>query len=134
MSIRNIEVGKFYVNDSNGKVRQAVAVDGDSVFWRQFDLRTGETFDYDRGTCSIGYLIWKWATREATPSEVARMQVEASNALLLEERNQRVQVGLILASNDELFAEVRRRQLLMRLSDDELLIEVRRQQDGGTGQ
>ncbi len=126
MSIHNVEAGKFYVNEGNGKVRQVMAVNGGQIFWRQFDLRTGETHDYDNDECSQSYFIKQWATREATPNEVARMQVEASNALLLEERNQRVQTALNLASNAELFAEIRRRQLLMRLSDDELLDELHR--------
>lgn len=134
MSIRNLEAGKFYVNEVNSKVRQAMSVDGGDVFWRQFDLRTGETHDYDRGHCSTAYFVGQWATREATADEVARMQVETSNALLMEERNRQVKTALNLASNSELLTEVRQRHLLAKLTDDELINEVRRRQGDRIGQ
>lgn len=121
-----IEV-EFYVNDQNGKVRQVMAFDGDGdLFWRQFSLRTGETHPWDRGKCSIGHLAAGWATRRATPDEIARMDVNTADALLVQERQHRIRTALDSTFNDALLAEVRSRNLIEEFTDDELRAEVQR--------
>ena len=73
ISIDRVRTGNFFVNDKKHLVREITGerLDG-NVYWRSYDLDDGRATG-DSLICSVGHIL-RWANREATPEEVARMQ------------------------------------------------------------
>ncbi len=103
-----VRVGGFYVNESKHLVREITHEDENgNVHWRSYELDDGRATG-DFLMCSP-YQILRWADREATPEEVARM--ERSDALLKEAARLMDWAEGVLRNvpDEQLFAEVRRR-------------------------
>jgi hypothetical protein len=109
-----IHVGDCYVNEEKGQVREIMqeAADG-NVFWRAYYLSDGRPTG-DSFLCSRKYMT-RWATREATAVEMARLQRHVPSPFEQEEREGILgiaEAGLKIVSDVALLAEVRRRGLM----------------------
>jgi hypothetical protein len=108
MTIDHVRVGRFYVNEKKWLVREITSETAEGhVHWRSYWLEDGRPTG-DSLLCSK-YHITRWASREATPEEVAPMQRHEAVAL----ENVRVLKWLNLmlenAPDERLLAEIRRR-------------------------
>jgi hypothetical protein len=103
-----VRVGGLYVSEQKSLVREVTHVDGDGIaHWKSYDLKTGESTG-DFSQCSLGRIV-QWAEREATPDEAARLERSEFNARDLLRVLEWVDGVLRRVSDEELFAEVKRR-------------------------
>jgi hypothetical protein len=79
MTIDCVRTGRFFVNEKKGVVREITAdtLDG-NVYWRSYELADGRPTG-DSLMCSRERIL-RWADREATAEEVARLRREAAEA------------------------------------------------------
>lgn len=108
-----LRVGGYYVNKQELFVREIVYEAKGQVWWRDYGLSDGQPIGYL--VCSRKHLA-RWAAREATAEEVARLQkhpwqpieqVEAERAAIAS----MMEMALRGVSDAALLAEVRRRGL-----------------------
>jgi len=103
-----VRVGRFYVNERKYLVREITDEQGDgNVHWRSYELQSGRPTG-DSLLCSPGRIL-QWADREATPEEAARM--ERLDAELAQRARVMGLMDVVLKNltDEQLFAEVRRR-------------------------
>jgi hypothetical protein len=71
MKAEQIKLLGCYVNDDKNVLREVWKEQGDVVHWEGFDLATGEALAFS-DHCSRMSMA-RWANREATPEEAARV-------------------------------------------------------------
>ena len=76
MTANEVGVGKFYVNERLGLIREIVADDDRYVSWQAYDLKSGQVATR-HGLCSK-YQIIQWADREASPEEIAGLRLASA--------------------------------------------------------
>jgi hypothetical protein len=108
MKADDVKIGKFFVCERLGLIREIVVdVDGD-VNWQAYDIKSGQA-TMDHGQCSK-YQITQWADREASPEEIASIQYKDR---LTEKESDFVRElitrALPVASDEELLNEISRR-------------------------
>jgi hypothetical protein len=103
-----VRVGGFYVNERKGLVREITheARDG-NVHWRSYNLQTGSPTG-DSLMCSPAWVL-KWADREATPEETARLKRSDAGPSGEAQLHRLIEFVIKNIPDDQLFAEVRRR-------------------------
>jgi hypothetical protein len=70
---KKIIVGKSYVNEDTGTVREVVEeMDGRHIKFNAFDLDTGKLLPAPNQVCHKNQLA-RWADREARPHEIAKV-------------------------------------------------------------
>lgn len=104
-----IKVGGFYASEKKGLVREITDEKNGDVYWRSYDLRTGEATG-DSLVCSK-YHLTQWAEREATPEEVAKMKRGDADTKDMARVMKMVDLVLKNITDEQLLAEVRRRGL-----------------------
>ena len=77
---RETAVGKCYVSDSEGLVREVLRVDRDRVTYNTYDLDGGKLHGAPQGVVRRQQMI-HWADREATDEETAMLQRHELQAL-----------------------------------------------------
>jgi hypothetical protein len=80
VSIQDVQIGRFFVRES--RAREITADLGQVIRYRTYTLETGELYVDLPGECSKEQFA-RWAERECTTEECARMQQE--RAVHLEE-------------------------------------------------
>jgi len=108
ISVQDVRVGKLFVKDWG--VREITADFGYEVRYRSYDLNSGEPFPGRPGLCSREH-ITRWAQRECTPKEAARMQREKGRDIEEEAIGQYIRIFLNKVPDHMLVAEIRRRGL-----------------------
>lgn len=111
MKTQNISIGSCYISERQNLLREVVGeTKGGSVHWRSYYLGSG-TPTGDSAACSRVRML-TWADREATPEEVARIDREITTS---EQRflSDIVSTALACVSDEQLLAEVHRRDLLV---------------------
>lgn len=110
LSPGEIKPGKFYANEY--LIREIVEENEEgNVHWRSYILEDGSSTG-DSGLCSK-QSIRKWADREATPEEIARLQRQEAQSKE-RERDRELTYRILRELPDEfLIAEVRRRGLVI---------------------
>ena len=101
--------GGFYVSEKKGIVREVWKEENGDAYWRSYELRSGDPTG-DSLVCSK-YTLSQWADREATPEEVARMKRGQANVNSIANAMEMVNLVLKNVSDEQLLAEVRRRDL-----------------------
>jgi hypothetical protein len=103
-----VQVGGFYVNESKRLVREITQDARNSyVHWKSYQLSDGEPTG-DSLMCSTDHII-RWANREATPEEAAKMK---RHKVDMREYMRVMQLAVTVlheVPDEQLFAEVRRR-------------------------
>ena len=73
VTIEHVRAGSFFVNEKKAVVREIIAETPDgNVHWRAYHLDDGRPTG-DSLVCSKGHVL-RWADREATAEEAARMR------------------------------------------------------------
>jgi hypothetical protein len=104
----SIEGGKFY-HGKNGWFRQILQDDGADVYWQMFG---NDGHNLGTGYCSKKHLS-SWADREATVGEVALLPHVAVAEQRMSEFKRMVRAYIGAASDDDILAEARRRNLIL---------------------
>jgi hypothetical protein len=105
-----IKVGKIYANAY--LIREIVEENEEgNVFWRSYILEDGSPTG-DSGLCSK-QTIRKWADRDATAEEVARLQRQEAQAQEVERDRELAHRVLRELPDEFLIAEVKRRGLVI---------------------
>jgi len=110
MKTQNITIGSCYVSERKNLLREVVGetrIGG--IHWRSYYLGSG-TPTGDSAACSQTQML-KWADREATPEEVAKLD-RTITAREQDFLSNVLSTALACASDEQLLAEVRRRGLL----------------------
>lgn len=108
ISIKDIHVGKFFVNDY--MVREVVREKGDDIAYYAYLLDTGEPLHETSSGCSKRQ-ITRWASREATSIEVRRMKTAEARELETQWGMRKVKEMLAKIPDEALIQEVKRRGL-----------------------
>jgi len=77
---REIEVGKYYVNEDRQRAREVLQVDQQTVHFSTYDLETGKLCGAPYRRCTRTEII-AWADREATVTEADKLQRDELEAL-----------------------------------------------------
>jgi hypothetical protein len=108
--MKNFEVrrGGFYVCENKGLVREVTHLDSDGLaHWRSYELHDGApTGDFLQ--CSAGHIA-RWADREATPTELARMKRSEADSGERMKYSGLLNKLIEMLPDEQLFAEVKRR-------------------------
>jgi hypothetical protein len=105
-----IKPGKFYANEY--LIREIIEEnEKGNVYWRSYILSDGSPTG-DNGLCSQ-QSIRKWADREATPEEIARLRRLEAQAREFEVDRELVHLILRKIPDELLIAEVNRRGLVI---------------------
>lgn len=108
ISIRDIQVGRFFLKTY--QVREIIKDLGASVQYREYDFDTGDPQPFLPGSCSKEH-ITRWAVRECTAEEVARMKRNAADIMQEQVGHEYVRRFLDAIPDDVLIDEMRRRGL-----------------------
>jgi len=108
IAVQDVQVGKLFVKDWT--VREITADFGYEVRYRSYDLNSGAPVPDRPGLCSREH-ITRWAQRECTPKEAARMQREKGREAEEETVEQNIRSFLSKVPDHLLAAEARRRGL-----------------------
>ncbi len=108
MTIDCVRTGRFFVNDKKRLVREITAETPDgNVGWRSYQLSDGRPTG-DSLMCSKAHIL-RWANREATAEEVARMRRDDAAARETERLEEFAARILAEIPTAVLLAELRRR-------------------------
>jgi hypothetical protein len=108
MTIDQVRAGHFFVSEKKGLVREITSETPDgNVHWRSYNLSDGRPTG-DSLVCSAGHIL-RWADREATAQEVARMQIGNAHALDVTRIKEFAYKFLTGVPTEMLLAELRRR-------------------------
>ena len=108
ISIRDVQVGRFFVKSY--AVREIIKDYGDRVQYRTYLFETGSPEPFLPGECSKEHLT-RWAERECTPEEVARMKREEAEVVEHQIGAQYAKELLNAIPDNLLIEEMRRRGL-----------------------
>jgi len=111
MKTDEIKAGRFYVDKKySSYVRQiAEEYDDGDVRWRVYNLKTGEPYN-DSGRCSKNAIV-NWAEREATPAEIAKLDIDQALINEVTRALEGMKRILSLVTDEMLLDEVKRRGL-----------------------
>ena len=79
---RTFIVGKYYVNNARSIARQVVAMNAETVVFNTYHLNSGNSCASSSECTRQGFA--RWADREATTAETARLQNQQRETLLRE--------------------------------------------------
>jgi len=106
-----IKIGRFYVGSKTSYLVREITRErsANNVYWRSYEVATGEATG-DSGACSIQAMA-KWAEREATEEEKAKLNRAQAEAKEIVQAVRYVENALRNAPDEMLLDEVRRRGL-----------------------
>lgn len=110
ISIKDVQVGRFFVKTY--QVREIISELDYDVQYREYDFETGEPQPFLPGSCSKEH-ITRWAIRECTPEEVARMQRDLADLVQKKIGDDYVRKILNAIPDTVLIKEMRRRGLTL---------------------
>ena len=92
------------------QVREIIKDLGDRVQYREYDFETGEPQPFLPGSCGKEH-ITRWAVRECTPEEIARMKRDVADVVQAQVGDEYVRGLLDTIPDQVLINEMRRRGL-----------------------
>jgi hypothetical protein len=105
---RDVSIGKCYIKDKAQIAREVIAVTHHrKVVYNVYNLRTGKLLSMPHQICPRNQMI-RWADREATPEEYAKLERDEAVAIFESKQNQsRMDDALIETTRSQSLTEIR---------------------------